>query len=169
MTSLTGQHHCHHTIYMWKEWSSGQLNSLLSLTIQYHDNLYSEVNSVINLIESPKATITPTSSYETASDIKKRCLHGVYFEKVVKLAWSKEPSIYLQRIYIHWINILNFLKKTSAGWILWLISLSRKKFIERKFEVLQSDELKVTMKRPLTAKQAVVEVVSGTQWAKGLV
>merc|ERR1712079_798889 len=73
LTSLTGQHRCcHHIVYMWKEWSSGQLNSLLSLTIQYHDNkyLYSEVNSIINLdIESPKATITPTSSYETASDI----------------------------------------------------------------------------------------------------
>ena len=42
--------------------------------------------------------------------------------------------------------------------------LVQKKILQkREFEVLQSDELKVTMKRPLTAKQAVVEVISGTQ------
>ena len=41
--------------------------------------------------------------------------------------------------------------------------LVHKFFIKKEFEVLQSDELKVTVKQPLTAKQAVVEVISGTQ------
>ena len=41
--------------------------------------------------------------------------------------------------------------------------LVQKKVYKKEFEVLQSDELKVTVKRPLTAKQAVVEVISGTQ------
>ena len=41
--------------------------------------------------------------------------------------------------------------------------VQKKKIKKKEFEVLQSDELNVTVKQPLTAKQAVVEVISGTQ------